>query len=299
MQYEVMIIGGSYSGLSAALALGRSLRNVLIIDSGQPCNQQTPHSHNFLTRDGEQPADIAAKAREQVQQYTTVSFLTDKAETARQVPGGFEIVTESGKSFSAKKLICATGIKDKLPDIEGVSECWGISVIHCPYCHGYENRDQPTAILANGERALHLAGLVRNLSPDVSIVTNGKASFTTEQTTLLMRHNIDIIETPLSRIRHDNGQLSALEFSDGHTRSFHSMYAALPFEPHSGIPFQLGCELTEHGHIKVDHLQKTSVTGVYVCGDNSSAMRSVAAAVASGNLAGAMVNKELTDEHFV
>ncbi len=144
--FDVIIIGGSYSGLSAALALGRSLRHVLIIDSGKPCNEQTPHSHNFLTHDGETPRSIASKAKEEVSKYETVHFHSGLAVRGEKTDSGFEITTEAGESFTAKKLIFATGVRDIMPEIDGISECWGISVIHCPYCHGYEVRGEKTGL---------------------------------------------------------------------------------------------------------------------------------------------------------
>src|SRR5690606_26609566 len=136
--FDVIIIGGSYAGLSAAMALGRALRNVLIIDGGSPCNRQTPHSHNFITQDGEKPHIIAEKARTQVLQYPTIKFITGIAHSGFKTEFGFTITTKANETFEAKKLIFATGLKDNMPDIKGFSECWGISVIHCPYCHGYE-----------------------------------------------------------------------------------------------------------------------------------------------------------------
>lgn len=296
--FEVIIIGGSYAGLSAAMALGRSLRSVLIIDSGLPCNRQTPHSHNFITHDGEKPAVIAQKAKEQVLDYNTVKFYNGLATNGRKTDRGFEVSTQSGDVFLAKKLVFATGVKDIMPDIKGFSECWGISVIHCPYCHGYEFRNQKTGIMAKGERAFHVASLVRNLTDDITILASGKADFDTEQMTKLNKHNIRIIETEISEVEHKNGSVKNLVFKDGHKEKFDAVYAAIPFEQHSDIPVSLGCELTEHGHIKTDILQKTSVEGVYACGDNASMMRSVAYAVATGNIAGAMVNNELTLKEF-
>jgi thioredoxin reductase len=130
---EVIIIGGSYAGLSAAMALGRSLRNVLIIDDGLPCNRQTPHSHNFITHDGEKPGEIAEKAKAEVLQYDTVSFLNDTAISGEKGGEGFAVTTRSGKAFHAKKLIFATGIKDTMPDIKGFAECWGISEYPYPW----------------------------------------------------------------------------------------------------------------------------------------------------------------------
>ncbi|WP_100610118.1 NAD(P)/FAD-dependent oxidoreductase [Confluentibacter lentus] len=297
-EFDVIIIGGSYAGLSAAMSLGRSLRNVLIIDSGNPCNKQTPHSHNFLTQDGKTPLEIMTVAKQQVEQYKTVHFLNDMAISGGKKDGGFEIVTASGKSFIAKKLIFATGIKDIMPNIKGFSECWGISVIHCPYCHGYEFRNQKTAIMANGEKANHLAQLVNNLTKDITILTRGEADFTSEQMEKLKKHNIKIVTTEISEIVHENGNLKRIVFKDQKTEPFDAMYAGIPFEQHSDIPKHLGCEITEQGYIRVDDFYKTTIEGVFACGDSTNRFRSVSFAVNSGNVTGAMVNMELTAQSF-
>jgi thioredoxin reductase len=296
--FEVIIIGGSYAGLSAAMALGRSLRKVLVIDGGRPCNRQTPQSHNFITQDGVPPHQITAIAKEQLLQYKTVDFVHDLAVSAEKNKNGFSISTQSGNIVTAKKLIMATGIKDLIPKIKGFAECWGISMIHCPYCHGYEFRNKKTAIMANGERAFHLASLVNNLTDDLTILTTGKANFTSEQLAKLESHQIAIIKTEIAAIEHQDGHLQKVLFSNGEKVPFDAIYAGLPFVQHSDIPASLGCELTEHGYIKVNEFQQTTIGGVYACGDNSTRMRSVAAAVASGNLAGAMVNAELAKERF-
>ncbi len=296
--FDVIIIGGSYAGLSAAMALGRSLRSVLIIDSGLPCNRQTPHSHNFITQDGEKPDVISAKAKEQVMKYDTVQFINDLAIEGKKVEAVFEITTQSNKKFKAKKIIFATGIKDTMPDIKGFSECWGISVVHCPYCHGYEFRNQRTGIMANGEKAFHVASLVNNLTDDITLLTLGKADFNSDQITKLNSHSIEIIETKVSEIEHENGYVKNVVFDNGKKMNFNALYAAIPFIQNSDIPVALGCELTEQGYIRVDMFQKTTIKGLFACGDNSSMMRSVAYSVSTGNIAGAMVNKELTDEQF-
>lgn len=296
--FDAIIIGGSYAGLSAAMALGRSLRKVLIIDSGLPCNRQTPHSHNFITQDGEEPAAIAAKARTQVMAYDTVQFISDLAVIGKKAANGFIITTQKGNEFLAKKLIFATGIKDLLPDIKGLSECWGISVIHCPYCHGYEFRHQHTGILANGDKAYHLASLVRNLTDKLTVLTAGKADFNDDQIAKLDKHNIKIMTSAIAEIKHEAGHVKHVVFKDGTEAEFGAVYAAVPFVQHSEIPVALGCELTEHGYIKVDDLQRTTIEGIFACGDNSSPMRSVANAVYRGNLTGAMVNKILVDDLF-
>lgn len=298
IQYEVIIIGGSYSGLSAGMALGRSLRKVLVIDNGKPCNEQTPHSHNFLTQDGKTPREIAILAKKQVEKYDTVNFYHGKAINSKKTENDFEITTENGETFSSKKLIIATGITDEIPDIKGFAECWGISLIHCPYCHGYEYKGKKTGIIANGDKAFHIASLVKNLTDDVTIITREVANFTDEQKEKLERNNIQIIESEILELKHQNGMIENIVFSDGKEMNFEAVYAALPFHQHSEIPKQLGCEFTEFGHIKADFMQKTNILGVFVCGDNSSMMRSVSNAVMTGNVAGAMVNMELVTDCF-
>lgn len=296
--FDVIIIGGSYAGLSAAMALGRSLRNVLIIDSGLPCNRQTPHSHNFITQDGSTPEEIAILARQQVKKYQTVKFHHGLAINGEKKEDGFTISLHAGEIFFGKKLIFATGIRDLLPDICGFDECWGISVVHCPYCHGYEYRNQKTGILANGDKAMHLASLVNNLTSDLTLLTNGTANFTDEQRAKIDRHKIQIIDTPLSEIVHEQGHVKHVIFRDDSRMSFNAIYASVPFEQHSDIPVSLGCLLTEQGYIQIDPFHKCAVEGIYACGDNSAFMRSVANAVAGGNFTGAVVNRELTEETF-
>ncbi|MGP1992920.1 NAD(P)/FAD-dependent oxidoreductase [Zobellia laminariae] len=295
---EVIIIGGSYAGLSAAMALGRSLRNVLVIDSGNPCNKHTPHSQNFLTQDGKTPEQISTLAKQQVEHYSTVSFLSDFAISGRKTSKGFEIKTETGKIFTTKKIIFATGVKDVMPDINGFSECWGKSVIHCPYCHGYEHKAVKTALIANGERAFHMTPLIHNLTNDLTILTNGEMDFDETQLKKFKKNNITVIEKEIQAIEHDNGSINKIVFDDGSKENYRAAYAAIPFEQHTTIPFDLGCEVTDQGHINVNFFEQTTVHGIYACGDNSSPMRSVSYAIATGNIAGAMVNKELCDEQF-
>jgi len=296
--FDVIIIGGSYAGLSAAMALGRSLRNILVIDSGKPCNEQTPHSQNFLTQDGKTPKEISTLAKSQVEEYDTVEFCDGKAVSAQKTDFGFEITTENGERFSSKKLIVATGIIDEIPDIKGFQESWGISLIHCPYCHGYEYKGKKTGIIANGDKAVHISSLVKNLTEDVTILTRGKAQFTPEQSEKLKNNQIEIIETEISELKNENGYVKSIVFNSGKEINFEAVYGAFPFQQHSDIPKNLGCEFTEFGHIKTDQFQKTNVPGLFVCGDNSSMMRSVSNAVMTGNVAGAMVNMELVTDCF-
>ena len=295
---DVIIIGGSYAGLSAAMALGRALRSVLIIDSGLPCNRQTPHSHNFITQDGEKPGAIAEKAKAQVLKYSTVKFLNGLAVSGTKTENGFAITTETGEIFTARKLIFATGVKDIMPDIQGFSACWGISVIHCPYCHGYEVKGEKTGVLVNGNFALHYAQLIRNWTKDLTIFTNGTSLLTEEETNKVARHNIPIIEKEIAYLNHEKGIIREIVFKDNSTFELKAIYSRPVLEQHCKIPEILGCELTEQGLLKTDMFQKTTVTGVFACGDNASLMRSVANAVATGNVAGAMVNNTMAEETF-
>lgn len=297
--FDVIIIGGSYSGLSAAMALGRALRNVLIIDSGTPCNRQTPHSHNFITQDGEKPNVIAEKAKAQVLDYETVKFYNDIAVSGQKTENGFKINTQSGKEFKAKKLVFATGLKDIMPDVQGFSECWGISVIHCPYCHGYEVKNKKTGILADGNFAFHYAQLIRNWTKDLTIFTNGKTTLTQEQIDKIQRNNIPIIEQEIAALKHNNGNVQQIVFKDGSTFDLKAIYSRPNFEHQCNIPVTLGCELTEQGLLKIDMFQKTTVANIFACGDNTSPLRSVANAVAAGNIVGSMVNHTFTEEEFV
>ena len=297
---EVIIIGGSYAGLSAALALGRSLRRVLIIDAGRPCSRQVLRTHNFLTRDGETPAEIAAIAREQVSRYPTVSFLEQSVTEVHPTLNGFEVTTDSGEVFPALKLILATGIKDVLPDIRGFTQCWGISVIHCPYCHGYEYHGQQTGLLITGEPTMHLAAMIHNLTPNLTVFTNGAdPGLTEKQLQQLHKRKIHINTSVIREFVHRDGKLQSVLSEDGSLSPMEVIYAKVPFMQSGNIAEDLGCRYTEYGRIQTDSFQKTSVPGVFACGDNTSITRSVATAIASGNIAGAMVNKELIEASFM
>jgi|JI10StandDraft_1071094.scaffolds.fasta_scaffold09197_12 thioredoxin reductase len=295
--FEVIIIGGSYAGLSAAMALGRSLRKVLVIDAGNPCNKQTPHSHNFILHDGDTPANISAQARKQVEAYDTVQFVSDEAIEGKGVNENFEVITRSGQHFCAKKLLFATGLKDTHA-VKGFETCWGISVLHCPYCHGYEVRNQTLGVVANGDHAFHITKLVFNLSRKVTLYTNGKSTLSDEQKTKLTKQNIAVVEDEVAEAIHVQGQVKQLIFKNGNQANVEALFVKPNSTQHCTIPEKLGCQLTEHGFIQVDDFQQTTVPGVFAAGDNSTMIRAVAAAIAAGNKAGAIINKELAEELF-
>ncbi len=296
--FDVIIVGGSYSGLAAGLALGRALRQILIIDSGKPCNRQTPYSHNFITQDGKSPREIAITARLQVEKYDTVAFFNGTATQGTKTENGFEILTGSGESFRAKKVIFATGIKDIMPDIVGYAECWGISVLHCPYCHGYEVKNEKTGVLGNGELIFEFLSLISNWTNDLTLFTNGTPALTAWQIDKIKKHNIPIVETEIEKFVHSNGYLQNVVFKGGTSSSVKALYTKSPFEQHCTIPETLGCEMTEQGYIKSDPFQKTTVHGVFSSGDNTTRMRSIANSVGMGTMAGMMANKEIIEEEF-
>lgn len=296
--FDVVIIGGSYAGLAAAMAFGRALKKVLVIDSGQPCNKQTPQSHNFLTNDGRPPAEIAAIARAQVSAYHTVHFFSGRAVSSERNGGGFCVMVESGERFNGKKIFFATGINDLLPQVQGLAECWGISVIHCPYCHGYEFKGGRTGVLAKGEAAFDFARLIWNWAEELTVFTDGGHGMSEEQLAVLSTRNISVVEKKIHGLEHQGGYIDYILFEDGSRRFLRALYAPRPFEQHCHLPERMGCELTAEGHIKVDSSFQTSVTNVYAIGDCASKMRTVANAVAMGTSAGLMVSKQMILEKF-
>jgi thioredoxin reductase len=298
MTYDAIIIGGSYAGLSAAMALGRSLRTVLVIDSGKPCNRQTPHSHNFLTHDGETPQAISEKAKRQVLAYDTVTFHEGLATAAERTDGRFRVQTEAGETFLGKKLLFATGVADEAPGISGFAECWGISVLHCPYCHGYEVKRQHLGVVANGDTGFEMAKLISHWADKLTLFTNGASSLTEEQTAKIAGHGIEVIETRIESFRHTNGQLEKILFADGSSREISAVFAKAEIRQHCLIPEAMGCQIAEQGHIWIDDFHRTSIPGVYAAGDNTSLLRSVAQAVSAGNKSGAVMNRELIDDTF-
>ncbi|PUZ25731.1 pyridine nucleotide-disulfide oxidoreductase [Chitinophaga parva] len=296
--FEIIIIGGSYAGLQAALTLGRARKRTLVIDSGAPCNRFTPHSHNFLTHDGAVPASIAMAGRQELAAYPTVHFLEDKALTARQTGNGFEILTAAGQLYQAAKLVFATGIRDIFPDIPGFAACWGKTVIHCPFCHGYELRDQPTGVFGPADAIFDFSKLLVNWAHDIILFPDGAASFTEEQLAKLQQHQIRLVTVPVQTILQEGGRVRAVQTADGQQFPLNALYARIPFEQHCDIPAHLGCKLTNTGHLEVDAMGKTSVEGVFAAGDNTSPMRSVAMAVMRGQMVAAAITHDLAHATF-
>lgn len=287
--FDAIIIGGSFSGLSAALALGRARMRVLVIDANEPCNAQVPHAHNLLTRDGEPPHEIRAKARADVAKYPTVHWHDGRATQASGTDGAFVVRTDDGRAHHGRKLLLALGVRDQLPAIPGLTECWGISAAACPFCHGYEVADAPIAMLGNGPEVGAHVPLFRQWSRDLRLLTNGAATITPEQRAQLGELGISIDETAVSHLEHVDGVLHALHFSDGRRLPL----SALFLRPTSVAPMMfaeaLGCTVLSTGLLQVDPMQRTTVPGVFASGDCTSPMRSLSAAIAGGTMAGAAI----------
>ncbi|RZL08462.1 MAG: NAD(P)/FAD-dependent oxidoreductase [Hymenobacter sp.] len=292
-EFDAIIVGGSYAGLAAALALGRAIRRVLVLDGGQPCNRQTPHSHNFLTQDGNTPAGVAAQAKAQVLAYPTVQFREEAAVAVTGADNNFAVTTASGAVVRARKLLFTTGIRDIMPAIPGFAESWGISVIHCPYCHGYEYRDQPTGLLFNGDVAFEMAKFIRNWTPTLTVFTNGAATLQPAHRAELAASGIAVEEAPVRQLVHQAGHLTHLVLADGQRPAITALYARPAFEQHCSLPQALGCAHTAAGYLEVDGFQQTSVPGIYAAGDATTPMRAVSAAVAAGTMAGVASSKAL------
>lgn len=288
--YEVIIIGGSYAGLSAALALGRARRKVLVIDAGEPCNRFTPHAQNFLTRDGTPPAELRRLARADVERYLTVTFRDGRVIRLEGEQDDFRVTLGTDDSVNARRIIAATGVIDLLTDIPGLAECWGTSVIHCPYCHGYEFADQPTGFLSNGPAVEFFPKKLLNWTSDLKIFTNGPANFAKAE---LVKLGVLTEEREVAELRHDGGYLREVVFTDGGTTSLTAMYYHPPFRLGSEYIVGFAPDLSDTGHIQIDEEKRTSVPGVFAVGDCTTMFRSVAMAVAAGSVAGAMANHDL------
>ena len=296
---DVVIVGGSVAGLSAALYLGRSRRRVMIFDTGEPCNRFSHASHGFLTRDHILPADLLHIAQEQLARYPTLQRQTGRVIRVEGRAGNFEVTTEDGTSVKARRVLLATGVRDQMPPVPGIEPLWGRSVFSCPYCDGWEQSDKAVAIYANGERALHLARLIHNLTADLVICTDGAAEFSDEDRARLARNGVRVIETPVARLHSDGAQLEEIVFADGTTLPRHAMFIVPQMSQHSPLALELGCASDAAGLIQVDELGKTSVVGIYAAGDMATRARQVVIAAKNGALAGSAINADLCEDDFV
>lgn len=292
MVYDVIIVGGSYAGLSAGLQLSRARRSVLVLDSGLRRNRFADTSHGFLGQDGRAPGDIAAEARAQLMAYPTVQWLADTAVEAMPADGAFGVRTLAGEELSARRLILASGVIDELPDIEGLKQRWGQSVFHCPYCHGYELNQGAIGVLATSPLSIHHALMLPDWGPTTFFI-NGVFEPDAEQLAQLAARGVRL-ET--RRVRRIDGARADVVLSDGEIIAVAGLFAMPQTSMASPLAEQLGCAFEEGPmgpFIQTDATQQTSVPGVFACGDAALAAGSVALAVGDGARAGAGTHRSL------
>ncbi|MDS0295381.1 NAD(P)/FAD-dependent oxidoreductase [Halogeometricum luteum] len=301
-EYDVLIVGGGPAGLSAALQLGRSLRSVLVCDNDEPRNGPAAESHGYLTRDGISPTELRRLGREDVLTYGG-EFRDEKVTDVRKDDDGFTSTLESGETVTSRKVVLATGIRDTLPDTDGFEEFWGSGVHHCPYCHGYEVRDEPLGVVVTNEHMLDYATLIYNLSDDLVAFTDGQDVFDDESRSLFVERGVDIEAEPITALNGSDGDLESISLADGREVVCHALFYPPPMEQHSDLPERLGLDVSDVGLVETTRSQHgmgfTSVEGLFVAGDASSGgPPSIPSAVADGHAIGATVNMELSKEDF-
>lgn len=296
--FDVVVVGAGTAGLSSALVLGRARRRTLVLDSGRPRNAPSPAAHGVFTRDGTPPAELLSIGRGQLAPYHSVELREGVVTGARAADGGFEVRLADGDSIPTRKLLLAHGVTDLLPPIEGVEELWGTGVLHCPFCHGWEVRDEPLALHGRGSAAVDFAGLLRNWSPDLVLCTDGPGELTEDDRARLDRMGVGLREEPIARLVGSDGELRRIVFADGAELPRRALFVRPAQRLSSDLSELLGCEHTELGHIRVDQFGETSVPGVFAVGDAATPMQQVIRAAAMGSAAASRITHLLVAEDF-
>jgi len=289
---DVIIIGGSYAGMSAALQLVRARRKVLIIDVGQPRNRNARVAHGFLGREGLPPADIASQARDELLRYPTLTWLTDTAVSAQVIDDGgrFQVTVEDRQTFVADRVILAHGVTDDLPDIDGIGERWGRSVFHCPYCHGYEVFEGRIGVIGcakDGGAAQAL--LLCDWGRITLFCSQASARIDAEQHARLEACGVVIESAQVQRVE----DTATVVLADGRRVEVDALFISPHSRLSTDLAEQLGCELKDGGCITTDSAKQTTVPGVFACGDAARMAGSIALAVGEGALAGVAVHHSL------
>jgi len=269
--WECVVIGGGVAGLSAALVLGRARRRTLLLDSGQQSNRPAGHIGGLIAQEGTPPAELYARAREQLALYDSVVARDAEAVDARAEGDGFVVVLDSGGEVRARSLILATGMDYEVPDVPGFREHWGAAVFHCPFCHGWEVRDRRLVVCGDGEKADQMLLLLRAWTDDVALVN----------------------PADVAGLRAEQGTVRAVVRRDGSEVKCDAVLVHAPLRPRGRLPERLGLAPTGDGFVEVDSLGHTSVPGVYAAGDVAVAPQQVAIALGSGHLAGVVAVREL------
>jgi thioredoxin reductase len=300
--YDVVVIGGGAAGLAGAVALARSRRSVLVVDAGEPRNAPAAHVHNFLTRDGASPAEIYAAGRREVTSYGG-SVETGRV-TALSRDGERFTVRIGDRAVTARRLLAATGLRDELPEVPGLAERWGIDVLHCPYCHGWEVHDQRIGILATGPAAAHQALLFRQLSPHVTVLAHTAPELAREQQEQFAALGITVIEGPVTGVETNDGGLTGVHLADGTRVALDALIVAPRMTANAGLLAPLGLTPTEvrmGGQVMGTQIEAgpsgaTSVPGVWVAGNLANIAAQVITSAAAGLTAGAAINADLAVE---
>ena len=303
-QYDVVIIGGGAAGLSGAVTLARSRRSVLVVDAGQPRNAPADGVHNYLAREGTPPGELLAMGRAEVAGYGGEVAAGVVTAARREDDGSFRVALDVGREVSARRLLVATGLVDELPDLPGVAERWGRDVLHCPYCHGWEVRDQAIGVLATGPTAVHQALLFRQLSDDVTFFRHTGPALPEEEAAQLAALGVRMVDGEVVGLEITDDRLTGVQLVSGEVVPRSAAVVAPRFTARADVLAPLGLEATEQemrGHVvgsavSADPTGATAVPGVWVAGNVSDLSAQVVVSAAAGLRAGAMINADLVSE---
>lgn len=298
IEWDCVVAGGGAAGLSAALVLGRARRRTLVVDAGNQSNLAAHDIGGLLGHDGRAPAQLYEAGRAELATYPTVEVRRGDVVTGRSEGEGFVVELADGTRERARRVLLATGMEYRTPTIPGLDELWGRSVFHCPFCHGWELRDQPLAVLAQGDRAVHSALLLRGWTDDVIVLTNGPAGLDAAQHRQLAAAGVAVDERSVAELISHDGELAAVKFTDGARLPRRGVLVATTLHQRSTLAAALGVATLPPGPVvadavEIDPFHRTSVPGVFSAGDLSAQMPQVAAAIATGSLSGAAVVQSL------
>ncbi|MFJ2886301.1 NAD(P)/FAD-dependent oxidoreductase [Streptomyces sp. NPDC087305] len=294
--YDVVVIGGGAAGLSAALVLGRSRRRTLVVDAGEPRNTPAAHMQGYLTRDGMSPAEFLALGREEIARYG-VDLVRDRAVDVTK-GDDFAVTLAGGETVHARRIVVATGLKDELPDVPGVAERFGRDVIHCPYCHGWEVRDQAFGVLATTPMSVHQALIVSQWSKDVTLFlhTVAESELTDDDLRRLAAAGVAVVPGEVAEMVVEGDRLTGVRLTDGTTHPREAVFVAPRAIPQTGLLEKLGAELQETpfgAYPVVDPTGLTTVPGVWAVGNAMGFAEQVVNAASAGYRAGATINGDL------